>query len=69
MMPGPLSVNALIEKLTALTPEQRDLPVWSEGCDCSGEAFGIHVADEAVHITRATQTWNEETDEMVWEQA
>jgi hypothetical protein len=38
-----VNVNELIAKLETLTPEQKELPVYSEGCDCSKPADGVMV--------------------------
>ena len=40
--PRQLTVGELIELLKAHSP---DLPVWAEGCGCSGEAFSVGVSD------------------------
>jgi hypothetical protein len=47
-----ISGERLIELLMALTPEQRQLPVYSEGCDCYGEAKGIAVQDDFILVER-----------------
>lgn len=62
-----LSGEELIEALSALTPEQRKMPVDIEGCDCSGPAFGVEVeGDGTIWITRGVEVWNEELSETVW---
>lgn len=52
-----MDVRELIAKLEALPEEQKDLPVYTEGCDCSGPANGVEVHDtpgytQCVEITR-----------------
>lgn len=39
-----MTVRELIAALSALTPEQQDLPVETEGCDDCGPADGVAVA-------------------------
>lgn len=63
-----LSGDDLIEALSALTPEQRAMPVDIEGCDCSGPAFGVEVeGDGTIWITRGVEVWNEELQEIIWQ--
>jgi hypothetical protein len=35
-----MTVDELIQKLSALSPEDRRRTVWVEGCDCSNPASG-----------------------------
>ncbi len=45
-----MNVSELIEKLQAVDPK---LVVGSEGCDCTGPAWGVDVYQGTVTITRA----------------
>ena len=40
-----MTVAQLIEKLNALTDEQKQLEVWADGCDCIGPAKSIEVVE------------------------
>lgn len=44
--PGQITVRQLIAKLQALPAEAMDLPVFAEGCDCTGPASGIEMYEE-----------------------
>jgi len=55
---GQLTANELIELLTALPPEQRELPVDIEGCDCDGPAFSVTVeGSSTVYIGRGVERY------------
>lgn len=45
--------NELIAMLSALTPEQRELNVWTEGCDCDGRAHDVKIESGDIIITRS----------------
>lgn len=57
----PITVDELIAKLAALPPEQRQLGVTLEGCDCSGPAYGIYVGRESVEIVRCEEVFDWDT--------
>lgn len=53
-MQGALTMtgNELIAALQALSPEQRELPVASEGCDCSGTVQAVDICDGEIYLRR-----------------
>lgn len=44
-----MTVAGLIRLLIALGPGHNETPVWTEGCDCTGNVVGIEVDDDG-HI-------------------
>lgn len=49
----PITARQLMALLEQLPEDKKDLVVWSEGCDCDGEAAGILVDDDRILLFRA----------------
>lgn len=49
-----MTVRELIEALQALTEEQKDLEVQTEGCDCYGDCASIKVEKKYVLLERGS---------------
>lgn len=45
-----LTVQELVDELNKV--KNKDLPVWTEGCDCDGEACMVTVERKRVYINR-----------------
>jgi len=47
-----MTVKKLIELLTALSEEDQEKEVYTEGCDCTGDVGSLEVDPSAVTILR-----------------
>lgn len=48
----PMTVRQLREELAKLPPEADELPVWSEGCDCTEKAHGFQLDKDGLEVCR-----------------
>lgn len=59
--PKVMTARELLRALETLTEEQKDLPVYTQGCDCDGDLKGVEVIQgdyrldgkDCIYLTRS----------------